>query len=235
MSGISQIKSKLLVEQVQENIYKYIIDENIAVGEKLPNEFELARKFNVGRSTVREAVKLLISRGILEIRRGAGTYVISRTPGDSDSLGLLALGDKMSLAIDLANLRMMLEPGMAEMAALNATEEDIEKLERLCDSVENKIRRGDDYVNDDIAFHTCIAECSKNKVVEHLVPIIDTTVMMFVNVTHKKLTEETILTHRAVLNAIKDKDVIGARSAMTMHMTYNRTMILNMIKAENKK
>ncbi|MCD8215619.1 MAG: FadR family transcriptional regulator [Clostridiales bacterium] len=235
MSGISQIKSKLLVEQVQENIYKYIIDENIAVGEKLPNEFELGKKFNVGRSTVREAVKLLISRGVLEIRRGAGTYVVSKTPAESDPLGLLALGDKMSLAVDLANLRMMLEPGMAEMAALNATEEDIEKLEKLCDSVENKIRRGDDYVSDDIAFHTCIAECSKNKVVEHLIPIIDTTVMMFVNVTHKKLTEETILTHRAVLNAIKDKDVIGARSAMTMHMTYNRTMILNMIKTENNK
>ena len=211
---LSNLKNKLLAEQVQEQIYQYILETPIAVGAKLPNEFELGGRFGVGRSTIREAVKLLISRGILEVRRGSGTYV----------------EDKMALALDLVNVRIILEPGIAEMAALNATQEDVLKLRNLCDSVERKIKIGDSYIEDDIAFHTCVAECSKNKVVEQLIPIIDTAVLMFVNVTHKKLTDETIMTHRAVTEAIAEHDPIGAKTAMMMHMTFNRNMIRQLMK-----
>lgn len=202
-----------------------ILDKPFRIGEKLPNEFALGEKFGVGRSTVREAVKLLISRGILEVRRGSGTYVVGTTPSDMDPLGLRHLEDKMSLALDLADVRILLEPGIAEIAAHSATKEDIEKLRRLCGQVEEKIANGENYIPDDIAFHTCVAECSKNKVVEQLIPVIDTAVMMFVNVTHKKLMQETIMTHRAVVDAIAEHDSVGARTAMMMHMTYNRNMI----------
>lgn len=229
MSDFSNLKSKLLAEQVQEQIYQYILDTPVAVGEKLPNEFELGDRFGVGRSTVREAVKLLVSRGVLEVRRGSGTYVISTTPLDLDPLGLRDVEDKMSLALDLVNVRIMLEPGIAEMAALNASEEDIKKLTALCDRVEAKIFSGDNYIEDDIAFHTCVAQCSKNKVVEQLIPIIDTAVLMFVNVTHKKLRRETIMTHRAVVEAVAEHDPIGARTAMMMHLTFNRDRIKKMM------
>jgi len=94
---LSNLKNKLLAEQVQEQIYQYILETPIAVGAKLPNEFELGDRFSVGRSTIREAVKLLISRGILEVRRGSGTYVVSTTPVDMDPLGLGAVEDKMAL------------------------------------------------------------------------------------------------------------------------------------------
>ena len=124
----------------------------------------------------------------------------------------------------------VLEPGIAEMAALNATPEDIKKLRDLCDQVEIRIKNGSSYIKEDIAFHTCVAECAKNKVVEQLIPIIDTAVLMFVNVTHTRLKEETIMTHRAVVDAIADHDSIGARSAMMMHMTFNRNMIRKLMK-----
>ena len=227
---LSNLKNKLLAEQVQEQIYQYILETPIAVGANLPNEFELGGRFGVGRSTIREAVKLLISRGILEVRRGSGTYVVSTTPVDMDPLGLGAVEDKMALALDLVNVRIILEPGIAEMAALNATQEDVLKLRNLCDSVERKIKIGDSYIEDDIAFHTCVAECSKNKGGEQLIPIIDTAVLMFVNVTHKKLTDETIMTHRAVTEAIAEHDPIGAKTAMMMHMTFNRNMIRQLMK-----
>lgn len=230
---LSNLKSKLLAEQVQEQIYRYILDTPIAIGAKLPNEFELGDKFGVGRSTIREAVKLLISRGILEVRRGSGTYVVSTTPVDLDPLGLGAVEDKMVLALDLVNVRLILEPGIAEMAALNATPGDVKKLRGLCDLIEEKIKSGESYIEDDIAFHTCVAECSKNTVVEQLIPIIDTAVLMFVNVTHKKLTRETIMTHRAVADAIAERDPVGAKSAMMMHMTFNRNMIKQLMKDRN--
>ncbi len=230
MSGLSNIKSKLLAEQVQEQIYQYILEQQYEIGSRIPNEFQLASRFGVGRSTIREAVKLLISRGVLEVRRGSGTYVVSTAPTDLDPLGLLRFEDKMGLALDLANVRLMLEPGIAEMAALNATEEDIQKLRELCDVVEHKILEGESYIQEDIAFHTCVAECAKNKVVEQLIPIIDTAVLMFVNVTHTQLKEETIRTHRNVVNAIADHDPIGARGAMMTHMTYNRELICRLKK-----
>lgn len=130
MKEFSTIKNKLLAEQIEEQLYRYIMDTPFEIGAKLPNEFELGEKFGVGRSTIREAVKLLISKGVLEVRRGSGTYVINTTPADMDPLGLQRLGDRMSLAMDLVDVRLLLEPGIAEMAARNATGKDIEELER---------------------------------------------------------------------------------------------------------
>ena len=142
---------------------------------------------------------------------------------------------KMALALDLVNVRLILEPGIAEMAALNATEEAILELRCCCERVEERIASGDMYIQDDIAFHTSVARCSGNKVVEQLIPIIDTAVMMFVNVTHQRLTKETVMTHRAIVDAISDRDPIGAKTAMMMHMTYNRNMILKLIREEKEK
>ena len=224
MSDFSHLKNKLLAEQVEDRIYHYILDKPLNPGDKLPNEFELGELFGVGRSTIREAVKLLSSKGIVEVRRGSGTYVVTIVPV-TDPLGLRAVQDKNALALDLVNVRLLLEPGIAEMAANMATEEDIIRMNNLCDRVEYKIKAGEHYIEDDIAFHTCIAQCSKNMVVEQLIPIIDTAVMMFVNVTHKQLTQETITTHRMIAEAITAHDPIGARSAMTMHLTINRAAI----------
>ncbi len=225
MGELSHLKHALLAEQVEDQIYHYILDTPLEPGAKLPNEFALGEKFGVGRSTIREAIKLLSSKGIVEVRRGSGTYVVTTAKGLSDPLGLRSVQDKNALALDLVNVRLLLEPGMAEMAALNATEEDIDRIRRLCDRVESKIQSGERYIEDDIAFHTCIAESSKNMVVEQLIPIIDTAVLMFVNVTHKKLLDETILTHRMLVDAIARHDPIGARSAMVMHLNFNRTYI----------
>ena len=224
---------KLLAEQVEDQIYHYILDEALEPGAKLPNEFALGEKFRVGRSTIREAVKLLSSKGIVEVRQGSGTYVVTTVKGLSDPLNLRSVQDKNALAFDLVNVRLLLEPGIAEMAAQNATPEDIERLRRLCERVETKIHEGDRYIEDDIAFHTCIAESSKNMVVEQLIPIIDTAVMMFVNVTHKKLIDETIMTHRMITEAIANHDPIGAKAAMVMHLNFNRSYIKKVYDGED--
>jgi len=82
----------------------------------------------------------------------------------------------------------------------------------------------------DIEFHTCIAKCSKNQVVETLIPIINTAVMTFANLTHRTLMQETIETHRAIVNSILDHDPVGAKCAMIMHLTYNRQSLTRMSK-----
>lgn len=229
MSYIEKADRKSLGAKTEDELMKYILEEPVAPGEKIPNEFELAEKFGVGRSTIREAVKGLVSRGILEVRRGSGTYVISTSPLDEDPLGLSKIQDKYHLALDLFDVRLMIEPEIASLACRNATEEDLVRLKKLCEETEQLYLSGRNHISKDIEFHTCIAQCSKNQVVEILIPVINTAVMTFANITHRALKDETLETHRAITKAIVKRDMVGAKCAMTMHLTYNRQTIISIL------
>ena len=168
MYQFEKMDRKLLGSQVEDALFAYILNEPVEIGEKIPNEFELAEQFGVGRSTIREAVKGLVSRGILEVRRGSGTYVVSTSSLEEDPLGLSRFQDKYKLALELFDVRLMLEPEIASLACEFATEEDLEQLEQLCDEVEQLYLSGKNHIKKDVEFHTCIARCSKNRVVEIL-------------------------------------------------------------------
>lgn len=225
MYQFEKMNKKLLGSQVEEDLMDYILHEPVKIGTKIPNEYDLAEMFGVGRSTVREAVKSLVSKGILEIRRGDGTYVISTSTLVEDPLGLARLGDKYKLALELLDVRMMLEPEIAAMACENITPEEKVQLVKLCDEVEELYLSGKNHAKKDVELHTCIARCSRNRVVEVLIPIINTAVLTFVNLTQRQLMKETLETHRAITNAIVKGDPAGAKYAMNMHLTYNRQRI----------
>ncbi len=133
------VPKRTLGQKTEDRLMKFILDEPIQVGEKIPNEYELTERFQVGRSTVREAVKGLVSRGVLEVRRGDGTYVISTSYMENDVLGFGSVQDKYQLAMDLFEVRLMFEPEIVMLACKNATEEQIEEAERLCKEVEDKL------------------------------------------------------------------------------------------------
>lgn len=228
MYQIEKMNQKLLAPQVEEELMNYILHEPVNIGEKIPNEYELASRFGVGRSTIREVVKSLVTKGILEVRRGSGTYVVSTSSIENDPLGLEKFTDKYKLALELFEVRLMLEPEIAALASEFATPEEKEELKRLCDETERLYLSGKNHTTMDVAFHSCIARCSRNRVVEQLLPIIQTAVVTFVNLTHRKLMEETIQTHRAIVDAITRGDSVGARCAMVMHLTYNRQMLIKM-------
>ncbi len=94
MNDLDKMNKKLLATQVEDQLMDYIINTPVNIGEKIPNEFELAEQYGVGRSTIRETVKSLVSKGILEVRRGSGTYVISTNSLEEDPLGLSKFTDK---------------------------------------------------------------------------------------------------------------------------------------------
>lgn len=104
---------------------KYILDKPVKIGERIPTEGELTELFEVGRSTVREAVKGLVTRGVLEVRRGDGTYVISTIYMEKDVLGFGNVEDRYRLALDLFDVRLMIEPEIVTWACRKATEEQI--------------------------------------------------------------------------------------------------------------
>lgn len=220
--GAVQEKGKSLAEQVADRISEMIKEQTLIVGQKLPNEFELAGVLNVGRGTVREAVKLLVSRNVLEIQRGRGTFV-KQSPGVvDDPLGFNYMKDKYRLAQDLLEMRMVLEPQIAELAAIRATDEDIKEIEELCDEVEKMILEGVPHLTKDVEFHARIAGSTRNQVMPAIIPIITKGVSYFVEITNYSLDKETIETHRQITNAIAAHDPLAAKAAMSQHLIYNR-------------
>lgn len=226
MYQFEKMNKKLLGSQVEDELMNYILQEHMGVGKKIPNEHDLGEKFGVGRSTVREAVKALVSKGVLEVRRGDGTYVINTSPIQNDPLGLSRYEDKYKLAIELLEVRLMIEPEIAALAALYATEQEKIRIRELCHEVEQLYQSGVNHLKRDVEFHEYIAGCSRNRVVETLIPIVNTAVITFGNLTQRKLMEETIKTHRMIAESIGVGDSVGARCAMVMHLTYNREYLV---------
>lgn len=224
--------NKPLAERVAGQIEQKIINSSLQAGEKLPNEFELAESLHVGRGTVREAVKILVSRNVLEIHRGKGTFVAQRPGIADDPLGLAFYHNKRQLAIDLLELRFMIEPEIAAMAAERATPGDIEEMRRLCGEIENFIAEGKDYGEIDKELHTCIAKSTRNQVLPDLLPMINQAIGLFIDLTNQELRRETIETHREIVHSIANKDAAAAKKAMLRHLRFNEKSLLKRTSTE---
>ena len=223
-----------LPSRAADQISQLIIDRQLIAGDKLPNEFELAEFLHVGRGTIREAVKLLVARNVLEIRRGKGTF-IAKHPGQvDDPLGLTYLSDRKKLGLDLLEVRMQLEPWVAGIAAEKADDHDLEILRENCTKVEESIYGGEDHLANDRNYHISIAKCTRNLVVPKLIPIISYSVDLFGALNGTTLLTETIMGHRAILTAIERHDPEAAIAAMKAHLETNRTAILNLDPGRNR-
>ena len=216
---------KLLTRAVEKKIIKIIKENYMQPGDKLKNEYELAELLNVSRGTIREAIKSLISRNILEVRQGAGTFVSNKNGVPEDPLGLTFISDieeDKKVALDLLDIRLMLEPEIAALAAVKGTTKQIKTMLEQCKIVEELIKKGEDYREADILFHKRIAQCSGNRVIENLIPIINSSVSLTINLTEDVFRQNTYKEHRAVAEAIASGDSLGAKCAMIVHLNTNR-------------
>ena len=222
-------KESSLPERTAEQISKLIVEQHLTSEDKLPSEFELAELLHVGRGTIREGVKLLVARSVLEIRRGKGTY-IAPNPGEiPDPLGFAYYPDQFQLALDLAEIRAQTEPWVARMAAEHATTENLRQLRESCAVVEQDILNKRDHSRNDVMYHVAIAKCTQNLVVPKLIPIITYAVTLFVSLTESRLRMETLVDHREILEAINDRDGQRAEKAMAQHIEYNRTLLQEIV------
>lgn len=228
-------KDQGLPEQLAEKIIQLILDEGLEQGDRLPNETVLIERLGAGRSSVREAVKLLQSRNIVRVRQGSGTYVASNPGMVDDPLGFTFIEDKRRLARDLLEVRFMIEPEVARMAAEHASEAQVARIRELCDESERLAEAGEDYSEADTEFHNAVAQASGNLVVPRLMPVLKASVPLFIDVTGRRLIAETIRTHRGVANAIAAHDGTAAHDAMYLHLVYNRNAIAQLAEGEGRK
>ena len=214
------------VEKSSEDILQYIKDHNLTAGDKLPTEMELSKLLGVGRNTVREALRLLLSRNIVVIRQGAGSFVSDKNGISDDPLGFFMVDDRKKLIEDLLQARVIIEPQIASVAAQNRTEEELARLEEALKNVEQAMTERSNISVEDGEFHTCIANCTHNRVIAELIPVITKGIAEFSSGVKKQEYQQTLVSHRNIFIAIRDQKPIEAGQAMSYHLLYNQNRYL---------
>ena len=150
------MEKKSLSQQTADRLYTMIVVEHrLSPGEKLPSEVELARELGVSRTTLREALHVLVSQKILEARRGRGTFVTDQAAQVND-YGFSHLDQVRGELKDLFELRAIFEPSAARLACLRATEEEMADILARGEDVDRCIRLGQDRTEADREFHAAI-------------------------------------------------------------------------------
>lgn len=216
------MEKQTLGEITAQKMIKMIQERGYTPGDKLPTEMVLAEALGVGRNTVREALRILMSHNIVTIRQGSGTFISDKNGIPDDPLGFAMMDDTRKLTKDLLQIRLILEPDIAALAAQNAAKEDITCLEQILMEAEQKIENRKDYSEEDSRFHAQIAVCSHNVVMSNLVPVITEGVRFFATAVKETEYVQTLAAHRAIFYAIRDKKSVDARQAMYFHLMYNQ-------------
>lgn len=224
MPGAPKRKPRLS-DRVADEIIEYISRNKLQQGDKLPNESQLMEITGAGRSSVREAMKLLASRNIVTIKQGSGTYVAQMPGIASDPLGLTFVEDKVQLALDMLEIRQILEPEIAAMAAIRADEQDVANIMSLCERFDQLQRAGECADEVDMAIHEAIALASKNIVVPRLISTITTSVLLSIELTQRVRVAQSADEHRIIAEAIADHDPMTARETMYTHIYASRKQL----------
>lgn len=218
---------KTLSSQAADKLLTYIQENGLSSGDKLPTETELVKLLEVGRNTVREAIRLLVSRNIIVVRQGSGSFISDKNGVSDDPFGFSMVSDRRKLTDDLLQLRSIIEPKVAAIAAQNATDDEIQNLQNTLEELEKSMKSRKQYSAADKKFHDAIALCTHNMVMINLEPVIDQGIEVFSSEVEEQEFEQTLISHRAIFEAIKNHDTIAAEREMQFHILYNQMRFKN--------
>ena len=212
-----------LSQQTAERLYTdIVVERRFQPGEKLPNEVELSQQLGVSRATLREAIRTLADQGVLEVRRGKGTFV-PQAAAERDALDFRRLERVKGQLRDLFELRAMFEPRCAALACRRATAGELDDILKKGAAVEGCIRAGRDRTQADQAFHTAIVRAAHNEFLLRLLPLIQQAVSTAVEKGERReqLSEDTLRDHALLLEFLQKRDGEGAEHAMAIHMRHS--------------
>src|SRR2546427_4692603 len=165
---LGPIKSTRIYEEIVRQVKQMIAEGRLKSGDRLPPERDLAEKFVVSRSSVREALRALESLGLVEIRAGEGTFVREVSVESLIEPLALVMASQREAIAELFEARRLLEPGIAVLAASRATPEEISEMERILDEQANEIAAGKTGLVQDAAFHGAIGAAAHNRAITRL-------------------------------------------------------------------
>jgi GntR family transcriptional repressor for pyruvate dehydrogenase complex len=229
------IQSGRLYEQIVAQIEERILNGELRPGDKLPAERELAEQFGVSRTAIREAMKALMQSGLVVIQPGRGTYV---TDGTSMVVRhsidmLLRVGNETGIK-DLIEVREILEPEIAALAAVRAGSEDIQSMAEAVIAMDQAMDDPDTYIEADLDFHLALAQGSNNA----LIPVLIDSLVDLLREHRKRAAsvegglERGQPYHKIIFEAIKRNDPNSARDSMRSHLEQIRKEIETTISPE---
>ena len=197
-----------------------ILDGTFPTGRPLPGERVLAERFGVSRGSIRDAMRMLETIGLLDARHGQGTF-----PRELDVTRLVAplasvLTSRHDLQEELLDVRRMFEPAVARAAATRVTDEDLTDLQRILDTQRRKLKSGRSAIVEDTAFHAAVARATRNRAVMRIMATLNDLLIESRTLTLKQKgrPERSIQGHEAVVAALRQRDPDAAARAMHNHI-----------------
>jgi GntR family transcriptional repressor for pyruvate dehydrogenase complex len=226
--AFTAVRRTRLYEGVAQQIQRLIADGALQPGDRLPPERELAERFAVSRSSVRDAIRTLELAGLVVPRQGEGTMVADVSPEALVAPLASVLVRKRELIAELLDVRKMLEPALAARAAVRATPEEIAHLEDVLRRQRARMLRGEPTIEEDGEFHYAIAVAARNSVVRKVLDVL----MDLLRETRARSLQvegrlqKSFTGHRRVLEAIKRRDAAGAERAVRQHLEEIEAIVL---------
>ena len=217
---IEPVKSTRIYEEIVRQVKQLIAEGKLKSGDRLPPERDLAEKFVVSRTSVREALRALQSRGLIDIRAGEGAFIRDiSVDALIEPLALVILPHREAVG-ELFEARRLLEPAIAALAARRATREELTEMERILEEQAKEVSQGHTGVAQDTALHSTIANSAHNRAITRIVSA------LMDLLTQSR--EESLHTpgrptrshedHRQILDAIRRRDEVAAHRAMLDHL-----------------
>ena len=189
-------------------------------GEKLPSEAELCKAFDVGRSSLREALASLTFIGLIRVRAGGGSYVAEQPSAyfASPWLNKGMLTDEKALA-DFVEARIILETQFAGLCAARITPEELAEMELLVEQMKAAVHNVDEFAKLDLSFHLAMAMAAKNEVLNNLSNMREQTMELITkSLLSEEGTENALRGHIRILKSFRQHNPVKARDAMRHHL-----------------
>jgi len=215
------VQSSRLYEQIVDQIEQSVQKGDLKPGDQLPAERELAEQFGVSRTAVREAVKALREKGLVEAYPGKGTFITSGSSNPMrQSLDRMMRSAQVDATSSLVEVREILEPEIAALAAVRATEENLNSLREAVAVMDAAKRDPDAYIEADLDFHLELAEAAANplilSLIDSIVGVLREQRMRIFEVDGGP--DRGQYHHKKILEAVEHQDAPGAREAMRAHL-----------------
>jgi DNA-binding FadR family transcriptional regulator len=217
-----------LYEGIADKLEYSILNENLKLGEKLPSEQALAEQFGVSRNILREALKTLKERGLVEVKNGDGAYITKpKSVMLKDMLNRILILTDATIQ-DIFEIRFALEIKACELVAEKATQDDIDNLERIIDNMQENIHNRDEFTKNELEFHLTIAKSTKNPLFySYIKPLSKLMGEMFNDAYTVPVSKnEGIEGHKLILEAIKERNSKLAVQAMTEHLENSKNNLM---------
>ena len=218
---LHSIKRRRLHEDIVQQFHALIRQGKLKHGDRLPSERGLAEQFKVSRSSVREAIRSLELQGLVVSKRGSGTFI--KTDNLDSVLAVIAAtlntgGQDLS---DVFEMRHLLEPPIAALAAQRATSEDVERLRQILDQQRRQIDAGETGVESDTAFHFALASSTHNTPLIKVVSAVEDILQLSRDRSLQEpgRPQRSLASHRDILEMIEAGDSVRAQRAMEHHLT----------------